>query len=249
MNNHSLFSDKSDLYARARPSYPEEIFNYLAGLCSETHLAWDCACGNGQAAINLAQQFDSVYASDVSPAQIGNAKKHPRVQYSVGTSEDVRFDDRSMDLICVAQALHWFDYERFWPQVLRLLKPNGIFCAFGYNLPSINTEIDTLIQKYILDVIDPFWAVQNQLLWNDYKDIDFPFTQIRQPEFSMTKAWSLAELFAFLHTFSATRRCMDSKGDSFFNKAYEKVEKSWSNPESKKIVSFELVFYVCSNPV
>jgi len=249
MNHHSLFSDKADLYARARPSYPEEMFSYLGALCDETQLAWDCACGNGQAAISLAKQFDLVLASDVSLAQINNAKAHPRVQYSVGACEKVRFDDSSLDLVCVAQALHWFDFQRFWPQVLRVLKPRGIFTAFGYNLPSINVEIDELIRQYLLDVVEPYWATQNKLLWDGYKAIDFPFRDVRQLDYTMSKAWTLDELFAFLHTFSATRRCMAMRGDDFFKSAYKEVQQKWLEPELKKIVSFELVVYVCENPV
>ncbi|WP_445361712.1 methyltransferase domain-containing protein [Microbulbifer sp. EKSA005] len=47
-------------------------------------LAWDCACGSGQAAIGLAKLFSSVYATDISAEQIKAAKAHPKIHYQVG---------------------------------------------------------------------------------------------------------------------------------------------------------------------
>lgn len=245
--HHHLFSDKSELYKTARPNYPSEIFEFLARQCHETQLAWDCACGNGQAAIGLADEFDLIYARDVSNEQIHNAQAHPRIRYSAGPCEQTEYADHSIDLVCVAQALHWFDYDAFWPEVLRVLKPAGVFCALGYNLPSIDESVDALVEQYVLNIIDPYWAPQNQLLWNHYRDVRFPFQQIDHPVFSMTKRWNLDELFAFIHTFSATRRCMQDLGDDFFIIAYEKVKQAWGDEKIKRTADFDFVFYVGVN--
>lgn len=247
MDHHTLFSDKADIYERARPRYPIEIFSYLSSLCKKTDFAWDCACGNGQAAIDLVKYFDRVYASDVSQAQIDNAKEHPRINYCVTASEKTALANNSVDLICVAQALHWFDYEAFWPEVHRVLKRGGIFCALGYNLPSIDAQIDKLIQKTILAVIEPYWAPQNKLIWDHYNDITFGFKKIESPKFNMSIDWNLNEFFAFIHTFSATRRCIDSEGDAFFKYAYLEAAKLWGNKQTKKQVVFDFVFYVGLN--
>jgi len=247
MQHHTLFSDKSDLYERARPGYPREVFSYLSGLSSETQLAWDCACGNGQAAIGLAQEFELVLATDVSAEQISNAKKHPQVRYKIGAAETTDFEDGCFDLVCVAQALHWFEYGKFWPEVKRVLKPGGVFSAFGYNLPSINPAVDDLVRKQILDIIEPYWAPQNQLIWNRYSDIEFPFRRLEAPKFEMTVSWNLQQLFALIHTFSATRRCMDDIGDTFFKQAYLNATNIWPEVDDKKTISFDFVFYAGVN--
>lgn len=247
MSHHTLFSDKADLYAKARPSYPKKVFSYLSGLCETTNAAWDCACGNGQAAIDLVEEFDVIYATDVSKEQIENAKQHARIHYGVAESEHSGFDDNSLDLICVAQALHWFDYELFWPEVKRVLKPGGVFTTLGYNLPTISPQIDELIQQQILDVIEPYWAAQNQLIWNHYRQIRFPFKKVDSPTFAMSVSWALDELLTFIHTFSATRRCMDKEGDGFFQRAYLDVAKAWGDASSKRKISFDFVLYVGIN--
>jgi ubiquinone/menaquinone biosynthesis C-methylase UbiE len=109
MHHHQLFSDKPDIYASSRPTYPDGLFNFLSECCQMRDLAWDCGCGNGQAAIGLAEHFTRVEATDVSAEQIAHAKVKERVNYSVSPAEKTQFEDQSVDLICVAQALHWFD--------------------------------------------------------------------------------------------------------------------------------------------
>jgi SAM-dependent methyltransferase len=243
VHHHNLFNDKAELYESSRPIYPQEIYSYLANLCPSNGLVWDSACGNGQAAIGLIKEFDCVYATDVSKEQIDNAKPHPKIVYEVSPSEKVNLENESCDLICVAQALHWFDRNLFWPEAQRVLKPNGIFCAFGYNWASVDTEIDRSIESSFMKVIEPFWARQNKLLWNHYRDLKIPFERIYSPNFRMEVNWDLNEYFNYLHTFSATRRCMDSIGNEFFNKAYEEVGYLWGNSDKSKNISLDFVFY------
>ena len=121
MDTHQLFSVESSRYAVARPQYPDQLFDYLADLCEETDSVWDCATGSGQAAISLTKHFDSVQATDVSAAQIANAFAQERVYYSVQPAEKTNFETASFDLVTVATALHWFNLERFWPEVHRVL--------------------------------------------------------------------------------------------------------------------------------
>jgi len=244
MHHHKLFNDNAKLYESSRPEYPAEIFKYLSSLCSSTNLVWDSACGNGQAAIGLIKEFDKVYATDVSVEQVANAKLHHGITYEVAPSENTKLRSDSCDLVCVAQALHWFDYELFWPEVLRVLKPRGVFSAWGYNWPSLDMEIDYLIKETILDIIEPYWASQNKLIWNHYQDLDFPFEKIVAPEFKMVIKWNLDELFNLIHSISATRRCMDDIGNEFFQTAYSAVSALWGNPLDTKVIDLDFVFYV-----
>jgi len=243
MHHHKLFNDKADLYESARPVYPKEIYTYLAGLCPSTRLAWDSACGNGQAAVGLIEFFDRVYATDISKEQIANAKHHPKITYEVAPSEKTKLKDSSCDLVCVAQALHWFDYASFWPEVQRVLMPGGIFSAWGYNWPSVNTKINAEIKESVYSVIEPYWAAQNKLLWNHYRDVEMPFKKIESPKFTMGIEWNLDELFNFIHTFSATRRCMDKIGDQFFQDAYITVGKLWGDADDRKYIDLDFVFH------
>jgi ubiquinone/menaquinone biosynthesis C-methylase UbiE len=244
LNHHGLFSDKSELYASARPTYPPEMYRYLSSACPATQRAWDCACGNGQAASGLIREFDQVYATDVSDQQIVNARQHPGITYSVSPSEKTSFDDDAFDLVCVAQALHWFDFDAFWPEVKRVLKPGGVFAAWGYTWLRVDREIDAIIEQGILETIKPYWAPQNKLIWDHYRDVHIPFTPMDPPSMKMEFEWNLNQLFNYLHTYSATRRCMDASGDAFFRDAYAKAGFAWGDPSSTKKMGIDFVFYV-----
>src|SRR5215475_11590766 len=120
------FSRQAANYAKFRPRYRRELFDYLASIAPGRELAWDCGTGNGQAAVGLASVFDRVIATDASKKQIANAEPHNRVEYHVAPAENSGIPSGTIDLIMVAQALHWFDLDRFYGQAGRVLKPDGI---------------------------------------------------------------------------------------------------------------------------
>ena len=154
--------------------------------------------------------------------------------YGVQSAEKTTFPDAHFDLVCVAQALHWFDYANYWPEVQRVLKPNGLFAAWGYSWFNITPAINDVIDQHLRVHLRPYWAKQNQLLWDSYANVPFPLTRIESPQFSMSLEWSLDELFNYLHSWSAVRRCMDANGKQFFEDAYSQVADVWGNDKSAR---------------
>ena len=119
------FSGHAGDYGRYRPHYPDALFAWLAAQVGPDARAWDCATGNGQAAVALAGHLAHVVATDASATQIAAAVPHPRVEYAVRPASASGLPDRSVSLVTVAQALHWFDFDKFWNEVRRVLKPGG----------------------------------------------------------------------------------------------------------------------------
>ena len=148
MNFEDHFSELAETYSKYRPSYPSELFEYLSGICNDHKQAWDCGTGNGQAARSLADYFDNVLATDASKDQLGQALKHPRINYRVEPAEKISLRDSSTDLVTVAAAVHWFNFDKFYAEVKRVLKPGGIISVWGYHLFKINPSIDILLNKY-----------------------------------------------------------------------------------------------------
>lgn len=246
--HHKFFSDLTDLYASARPKYPPELFAFLFKHVPDFNFAWDCATGSGQAAISLAEKFNHVYASDVSSEQISQSFKHERITYSTQESENTNYDDNLFSLITVATALHWFDYSRFWTEVDRVLKPQGIFAAWTYTWFNVNDEVDSVIKNSLLDIIEPYWAPQHKICWNGYKDLEIPFTELQVPELTLENDWNLNELLAYLHTWSATRKCMTERGDQFFVDLKKSLLPVWGSEEIVKRVSMSLLLRVFRKP-
>jgi ubiquinone/menaquinone biosynthesis C-methylase UbiE len=131
-SNH--FAAVSNQYATARPTYPDELFAWLANHTPAREFAWGCACGSGQATLDLARYFAKVVGTDASAEQLAGAPVHPDIEWRKAPAEQSGLADASVDLVVVAQAFHWFDQPRFVDEALRVLKPGGILAVWSYGL-------------------------------------------------------------------------------------------------------------------
>lgn len=224
------FSDNSDVYANARPVYPEALFDELSAKVEAGALAWDCGCGNGQAAVALSARFQRVYASDASAQQIANALPRENVEYHVGSAEACSLPDAAVDLIVVAQALHWFDLERFYAQARRVLKPTGGLAVVGYDWFYISPEIDAIVAEDILRPLEAHWAPNNRLLWDGYRSIDFPLHEERLSPFAIHLEWRERDLFRYVSTWSSTRAAIAQRGSAFLEKVEARLSQAWGDP-------------------
>ena len=235
-----FFSEKADLYAAARPRYPQYLYEFLASLLNSRQRVWDCATGNGQAAIDLADYFSEVYATDVSVQQINHAMPKTNVDYSVQPAEETNFPDAYFDAVIVAQALHWFDLERFWLEVKRVLLKNGLFAAWGYDCFSISPEINRVVEENIVSIIKPYFSSRIQLLYDGYCHVGFPFEPIQVPLMEIEVAWNLSNFLDYIHTWSATRQCMQQQGMEFYETASSKLSSVWGDPQARKKVTMKM---------
>lgn len=232
------FSEGSDLYAKARPTYPDALFAFIAREAPTRDRAWDCATGSGQAAFGLARHFKSVDATDASIQQLGNAMATPGVHYSVQPAERTDFPDAAFDAVCVAQALHWFDLERFYPEAKRVMKPGAVFAACGYARHRVTPEIDRAFEEHFLAPLKPHWPAQSAKLWAGYRDEAFPFEPIEAPAFAIEMPWTLAQLIDYAGTWSATRRYL-SEAPDFLERARAAIEPAWGHGE-RRVVTMPL---------
>lgn len=238
------FSKQSQTYAQYRPKYPEEIYAYLASIAPGRSLAWDCGTGNGQAAVELAKHFDNVHATDASAEQISHAYPHPNVGYHVEPAEKSSLPDASVDLVTVAVAIHWFNFDEFYREVKRVLKPDGILAAWTYNLTEISPEIDSIIKEYYFDTLNGFWPERIRYLEEGYKTIPFPFEEIRPPRFSMKADWTLEQFTGFLNSWSATQRYMKQNGDHPLEKIWGRLAAAWGDEGQTRSIRWPLHFRI-----
>jgi SAM-dependent methyltransferase len=237
------FSKQAADYAKFRPCYPQELFKYLESIGPSRQLAWDCGTGNGQAAIGLASVFDRVIATDASDKQIANAQSHERVEYRVAPAENSGIKSGTVDLIMVAQALHWFDLDRFYAEARRVLKPDGVFAASAYNLLHIEPAIDEVVNRYYYDVVGPFWPPERKLVEN-FGALPFPFHEIDPPEFEMTAQWDLEHLVGYLRSWSSTQRFISAKGGDPLKHIADELRGAWGDPQQMRKVIWPLILRV-----
>lgn len=235
-----LFSERPALYASAQPRYPDSLFRLIAEQAPARQTVWDCGTGNGQAAVSLAGHFAKVEASDASAAQIEHALPHARVRYSVQAAEQTGYPEAAFDAVCVAQALHWFDFPRFFAEVGRVLRPGGLFIAWGYNWSTVTPEFDAVLDDTVKQAIREDWAPQNRLLWNGYREVPMPFTPLALPAQRIELHWTLWQVLAYVHTWSATQRCIAREGDGFLRRAEPALRAAWGDPDAARELSMPL---------
>ena len=135
------FSGIAKQYAAFRPRYPRELFDWIASIVERHHCAWDCGAGNGQATVDIATRFDRVIATDWSAEQIARAPARDNVEWIVAPAEAVPIQSGSIDLTTVAQALHWFDDDRFYTEVRRVSAPRAAIVAWTYAPPRMVGDV------------------------------------------------------------------------------------------------------------
>ena len=208
------FSGVAAGYASYRPHYPDALFDYLGGLAYARDVAWDCAAGSGQATLALTAHFGRVIATDASEAQVRSAPSHPRVEYRVATAESSGLPGASVDLITVAQAAHWLDFDRFYAEVRRVAAPRGILAVWCYGMSRIDeAAIDRVLARFYTGVVGPYWPPERRLIEQGYRTIPFPFDEIAPPPFEMVAEWTLPRLLGYLRTWSATWRYQTVHGE------------------------------------
>ncbi len=229
------FSTQSDRYAKYRPTYPSELFEFLNSIVRDKQNAWDCGTGNGQIAYELAKTFDNVFATDISQQQIDNAPKADNIFYSVQPAEKTNFDNNFFNLIVVAQAIHWFEFEKFYAEVRRTAKENALLCVIGYGRLKISEQIDRVITDFYHNVIGKYWDKERKYIDENYKTIPFPFSEIQTPNLVNTQYWTFEHLIGYLNTWSAVKHFIKKNNYNPIDKLQSEIEQLWGNEQTKHV--------------
>jgi SAM-dependent methyltransferase len=223
-----LFSDHAKQYAAFRPTYPQALYDFIFSHVQNFDAAWDAGTGNGQVARDLSKRFEKVIATDISGKQLENAFQARNIFY-FQTGETVLFSMQKFDLICVAQAIHWFDREKFYGEVKRVGKPGAVVAVWGYGLFNSLPEIDSLIQNFYINTIGPYWDKERKLVDEEYKTITFPFSEIDTPNFSLAFEWTITELQGYLNTWSSVQKYLKENEINPVEKLIEQIRPVWGS--------------------
>lgn len=234
------FASAAPAYAAFRPRYPAALFAALAGHAPGHHMAWDCATGSGQAAIGLAEHFALVEATDASAAQLAAALPHPRVHYRQAPAEASGLAPRSVELVTVAQALHWLDRPAFYAEVRRVLAPGGVVAAWCYGLVELGPALDEPIRAFYERTVGPYWPPERALVDSGYRTIDFPFAELAPPPITMEAELTLAELGGYLGTWSAVLSYRSARGHDPVAPLLDRLRVEWGGPERRRTARWPL---------
>ncbi len=200
-----LFSKQAQTYASFRPTYPDSLYQFLFSITKQFHNAWDCATGNGQVAIKLADQFEQVQATDLSSKQIEYAVRKDNIHYSIQRAEHTNFADSSFDLITVGTALHWFDFDAFYKEAKRVAKDGAAIVVWAYSMFRSTPEIDAIIDGYGYGFLHEYWQPERKYVDDEYKTIPFPFEEITVPKMDIELKWNFDNIIGYANSWSSTQ--------------------------------------------
>jgi SAM-dependent methyltransferase len=224
------FSGHAADYAAYRPTYPPALFELLAALPRRRALALDCATGNGQAAVGLATRFDRVVAIDASREQLASARPHPRIDYRVARAEATGVESGTVDLVNVAQAVHWFDFDGFYAEARRVLAPGGALAVYTYNFARVDPLVDRVLDRLAHEVVGPYWPPERRWVDEEYRTLPFPFAEVATPRIENEARWDLGRLLAYIATWSACQRYRQATGKDPIKMVQDELAAAWGDP-------------------
>jgi SAM-dependent methyltransferase len=223
------FSERAAGYASYRPHYTPELADWLASIAPERGLAWDAGCGSGQLSTLLGDRFGAVVATDASKEQIAQAPPHPRVEYRVEPAERSSLGDRSVDLVTVAQAVHWMNLDLFYAEVRRVAKPRGAIALVAYGIAVIDPAVDAVIDRFYSGDLDGYWPPERKHIETEYRDIPFPFARIAAPRMDLRVSWTVDEMLGYVRTWSAVRALEKARGPALTERFDAALRKVWGS--------------------
>ncbi|KAF9607996.1 hypothetical protein IFM89_004393 [Coptis chinensis] len=247
-----LFIKQAKEYQENRPSYPPELIRFIASKTPNHDLAWDVGTGNGQAAVILAGIYKNVVGTDTSEQQLALASKLPNIRYqhtrlNMSLSElerDVVAQD-TVDLVTVAQAVHWFDLPTFYSRVKCVLKkPTGVLAVWCYIEPEVNEAVDIVFWK-LYRASGPYWAPARKLVDDKYRNIDFPFEPVDGTdntgpfEFVTEKSMDLDGYLTYIRSWSSYQTAKAKGVELLSEEVIADFERAWQTENgSRKVVRY-----------
>lgn len=230
------FSKDSGKYRQFRPRYPAELFAYVVDLAPGRALAWDCATGNGQAALSVAEYFDHVIATDASAEQLAHATPHDKVEYRQALAHDSGIEANSVDLLTIAAALHWFAKDEFYAEVRRVLRPGGVIAAWSYGARiEVDPKVDEAILRFGAEVLGPYWPPEFAYNVTGYKDLPFPFDEIAPPKIDVKMDCTVEDLINKVRTWSGYAGYVDKNGREPLEELESRLRPAWGDVERRRV--------------
>lgn len=229
------FSEQAETYAQYRPAYPKELYDYIFAHLQKKGVAWDCGTGSGQVAAYLAEYFNKVYASDISEEQMNFAPQISNITYVNAPAEKTPFPDNIFDLVTVAQAIHWFNFDRFYAEVQRTTKKSALIAVIGYGMVRVNKLLNPMVDQFYDEVFQNYFMENRAYLDAHYATIPFPFSEIETPDFSISCDWSVSDLEGYFNSWSAVQKIKEEEGHNPVNQVIGRIKEYWGKDELKEV--------------
>lgn len=251
MSVQDHFSGVAQAYVVARPGYPAALFDAIAAQVPATAHVWEPGCGSGQATRDLAARFAQVHATDPSATQLAQHwacnGAAPNVTLALEPGERTWLFDDSVDVVAIAQAMHWFDVPAFFAECDRVLRPGGVLAAWGYD--------DFDMPDGMAPAVEPFrariehdWPPEREYIKRHYADFDWPFERIEVPLLALSVDWPFERFVGYLSSFSGVVQHRARTGDDAVALHVDALREAWGDPASHRRITWPLFLHLRRKP-
>ncbi len=234
------YAERAVEYAAHRPTYPAALVDFLADAAPRRGLAWDAGCGSGQLSVPLAVRFARVIATDASAAQLAQAMPRSTVEYRCAPAEASGLPDAAVDVATAAQAAHWFDLPAYYTEVRRVARPGAIVALVSYGLMTVAQDVDPVIGHFYATVAGPYWPPERRHVEDGYRSLPFPFDELEAPRLEIRMSWTLAELVAYVETWSAVGAMRQVRGDAPLEAFRRDLARAWGSAAARRPIRWPL---------
>jgi len=239
LTNYSVNHENYKLF---RPTYGTEIYDFISDVVANKDLAWDCACGSGQATNELAKIFKNVVASDVDDNQLSNCTKFNNVKYLRCNEYNSYLKNESVDFVSVATGIHWLDTYKFYKETKRVLKKGGVLGVWGYTGVNIHPDIDPVLKSIVDEYLMPFYPDSIKIAFDKYTDVKLPFENIQSSNYEIRKIWDFSDFKNYILSFAAMQNYNAKMGECGFYRFENKILDAWGgDPNQKKTLKWEII--------
>jgi SAM-dependent methyltransferase len=148
-------------YARHRPTYPDRAVSWLVGDTPATVL--ELGSGTGKLTAPVCALGHRVIATDPDEAMLAELRTAvPAATVMAASAEKIPLRASSVDVVVAGQAFHWFDADRAFLEIARVLRPGGVL-ALVWNSGDIRVP---WVRK-VLALID---SERNQDGWDPFAE-------------------------------------------------------------------------------
>ncbi|MCL2804315.1 MAG: class I SAM-dependent methyltransferase [Treponema sp.] len=165
------YFDRAEKYEKSRPEYPKIILDYLLSFdFSKNTIIADIGSGTGKLSKIFLENGNKVYTVEpnenmrkMTDSLFG---KYSNYHSMNGTAENTGLPDKSIDIITVAQAFHWFDTIKALMEFRKILKDNGLLILL-WNKSNAKTIFQKEINNIFSNIINKNETIHNKLSEND----------------------------------------------------------------------------------
>jgi SAM-dependent methyltransferase len=140
------FGGFAEEYDRVRPKPPADLTELISQWAGTSHPdVVDLGAGTGLSTALWPSHSVIGVEPDAGMRAIATARGLHLID---GTAEATTLSDNCADVVTASQALHWFDPARTFPEIARILRPNGVFAAFDCDWPpAVDPECDATYRE------------------------------------------------------------------------------------------------------